>query len=135
MRLLKITKLRDLCAGAKDKLGLRVHGLIVGTPEVKKADPAVLRSLCSGILPNGRTEVLVSEFEGWASVKSRADMQFDWDDAIGNARRRAAGLKAEALRKGESVRRKRSQKGSARPQQGAKKGKPEKRKAIKLKTY
>ena len=107
----------------------------MGTPEVKKADPAVLRSLCSGILPNGRTEILVSEFEGWASVKSRADMQFDWDDAIGNARRRAAGLKAEALRKGESVRRKRAQKGSARPQQGAKKGKPEKRKAIKLKTY
>lgn len=108
----------------------------MGSPEVKKADPAVLRSLCSGILPNGRTEILVTEFEGWASVKSRADMQFDWDDAIGNARRRAAGLKAEALRKGESMRRKKDTKGQKRaPQQGAKKGRPEKRKAIKLKPY
>lgn len=75
-----------MVAGAKDKLGLRVHRLIVGTPEVKKADPAVLRSLCSGILPNGHIEGLVTEFEGWASVESRADMQFDWDDVIGNAR-------------------------------------------------
>ena len=30
-------------SGAKEKLGLRVHGLIVGTPEKQRADPAVLR--------------------------------------------------------------------------------------------
>jgi hypothetical protein len=45
-------------SGAKDKLGLRVHGLIVGSPEKKRADPAVLRALCTAYLPNGRTEVL-----------------------------------------------------------------------------
>ena len=112
-----------------------MHGLIVGSPEVKKADPAVLRSLCSGILPNGRTEFLVTRFESWASVKNRSDMQFDWDDAIGNARRRAAGLKAEALRKGESVRRRKASKAPAKPKVAKKDGKPEARKAIKLKTF
>lgn len=30
-------------SGAKEKLGLRVHGLIVGTPEKQRSDPAVLR--------------------------------------------------------------------------------------------
>ena len=44
-------------SGAKDKLGLRVHGLIVGSPEKKRSDPAVLRSICSSILPNGKNEV------------------------------------------------------------------------------
>ena len=44
-------------AGAKEKLGLRVHGLIVGSPEKKRADPAVLRSLCSHVLPSGKMEV------------------------------------------------------------------------------
>ena len=43
-------------AGAKDKLGLRVHGLIVGSPEKKRADPAVLRQLCAHTLPNGKNE-------------------------------------------------------------------------------
>ena len=47
-----------LChTGAKEKLGLRVHGLIVGSPEKKRADPAVLRSLCSHVLPSGKMEV------------------------------------------------------------------------------
>lgn len=55
-------------SGAKDKLGLRVHGLIVGSPEKKRADPAVLRALCTNVLPSGHHETLVSEFEGWASV-------------------------------------------------------------------
>jgi hypothetical protein len=31
-------------AGAKESLGLRVHGLVVGSPEKKRADPAVLRA-------------------------------------------------------------------------------------------
>ena len=48
----------DHPSGAKDKLSLRVHGLIVGSPEKKRADPAVLRSLCSQVLPNGKMEVL-----------------------------------------------------------------------------
>ena len=124
-------------AGAKDKLGLRVHGLIVGSPELKKADPAVLRSLCSAILPNGRTEVLVTNFEGWGSVKARDDMQFDWDDAMGNARRRAASLAQEALRKGESARRRKDAKAAGKPPppRAKKDGKPEARKAIKLKSY
>ena len=47
-------------SGAKDKLGLRVHGLIVGSPEKKRADPAVLRALCTAYLPNGRSEVTLS---------------------------------------------------------------------------
>ena len=58
-------------AGAKDKLGLRVHGLIVGSPEKKRSDPAVLRALCTNLLPNGCNELLVSSFEGWQSVKVR----------------------------------------------------------------
>lgn len=45
-------------SGAKDKMGLRVHGLIVGSPEKKRADPAVLRALCTAYLPSGKTEVL-----------------------------------------------------------------------------
>ena len=68
-------------SGAKDKLSLRVHGLIVGSPEKRRADPAVLRSLCSHTLPNGKNEVLVHEFESWASVQADRSMQFDWDDA------------------------------------------------------
>lgn len=34
-----------------------MHGLIVGSPEKKRADPAVLRSLCSHTLPSGKNEV------------------------------------------------------------------------------
>ena len=56
-------------AGAKEKLGLRCHGLVVGSPEKARADPAVLRSLCTNYLPNGKVETLVSRFENWASVK------------------------------------------------------------------
>ena len=56
-------------SGAKEKLGLRVHGLIIGSPEKKRADPAVLRSLCSNVLPNGKQQILVSEFSDWASVQ------------------------------------------------------------------
>ncbi len=56
-------------SGAKEALGLRVHGLVVGSPEKKRADPAVLRALCTNYLPNGKVEVLVNTFEGWASVK------------------------------------------------------------------
>jgi hypothetical protein len=59
-------------AGAKEKLGLRVHGLVVGSPEKQRADPAVLRALCTSTLPNGKVEVLVSEFAGWASVQVRS---------------------------------------------------------------
>ena len=112
-----------------------MHGLIVGSPEQKKADPAVLRSLCSSVLPNGRMETLISSFEGWASVKERSEMQFDWDDAIGNARRRAAGLRAEALRKGESMRRRKESKGTGAkppPKGGRKKETSGERKAIKV---
>lgn len=88
-------------AGAKDRLGLRVHGLIVGSPEKKKADPAVLRALCSHTLPSGKHEVLVSEFSDWASVSSDASLQFDWDDVAGNTARREAGLRLEKLRQAE----------------------------------
>ncbi len=56
-------------SGAKDKLSLRVHGLIIGSPEKKRADPAVLRGLCTSTLPNGKTELLVTEFSSWASVQ------------------------------------------------------------------
>ena len=92
-------------SGAKDKLGLRVHGLIVGSPEKKRADPAVLRALCSQTLPSGKNEMLVSEFDGWASVRDEKAMKFDWDDAIGNSQRRIAGLALEAQRQVETKRR------------------------------
>ncbi|KAL4423465.1 hypothetical protein ABPG77_005417 [Micractinium sp. CCAP 211/92] len=95
-------------AGAKDKLGLRVHGLIVGSPEKKRADPAVLRGLCSHTLPSGKNEVLIHEFESWAGVQQDRSMQFDWDDALGNAARREAGLRLEKMRQAE-IKRLRSQ--------------------------
>ncbi|KAF8064522.1 viaA [Scenedesmus sp. PABB004] len=93
-------------AGAKQKLGLRVHGLIVGSPEKKRADPAVLRGLCTNYLPNGKVEMCMSEFEGWASVQADAGLAFDWDDVAGNTARRLAGLKHEKERT-EEMKRKR----------------------------
>jgi len=93
-------------AGAKDKLGLRVHGLVVGTPGKQRADPAVLRSLCSSIAPNGRSETLVHTFESWASVEADDSLGgIDWDDAAGDASRRAAGLALEKMREDEMRRR------------------------------
>lgn len=91
-------------AGAKDKLGLRVHGLIVGSPDKKRADPAVLKALCASYLPNGKSQTLVTEFEGWASVDADPTMKFDWDDLAGDARRREAGLKLESQRLAEMKR-------------------------------
>ena len=93
-------------SGAKDKLSLRVHGLIVGSPEKKRADPAVLRALCSHTLPSGKNEQLVTEFDGWASIREEKAMKFDWDDAIGNSQRRIVGLALEAERQKE-IKRKR----------------------------
>ena len=98
-------------AGAKDKLGLRVHGLIVGDPENKRADPAVLRSLCSHRLSqSGKMEVLVHQFESWSSVQADTSLRFDWDDSSGNKARREAGLRLEKLRQEEMKRRRRSAK-------------------------
>lgn len=88
-------------SGAKDKLGLRVHGLIIGSPEKKKADPAVLRALCSHTLPSGKHECLVTEFSNWASVNADDSLKFDWDDVAGNSARREAGLRLEKLRQQE----------------------------------
>lgn len=102
-------------SGAKDKLSLRVHGLIVGSPEAKKADPAVLKSLCSHIVPgSGKLEVLVHEFDSWASVQADKAMRFDWDDAAGNAARREAGLRLEKLRQAEMKRRRLGKKGAGK---------------------
>lgn len=93
-------------SGAKEKLGLRVHGLILGSPEQQRADPAVLRSLCTQIIPNsGKTETLIHEFESWESVNKDESLLFDWDDAAGNAARREAGLRLEKLRNAEIKRR------------------------------
>jgi uncharacterized protein with von Willebrand factor type A (vWA) domain len=93
-------------SGAKEKLGLRVHGLVLGSPEEKRADPAVLRSLCTQVVPNtGKVETLMHEFDSWASVKADTGLAFDWDDAAGNASRREAGLKLEKLRNAEMKRR------------------------------
>jgi hypothetical protein len=87
-------------SGAKDKLALRVHGLVLGSPaaERARADPAVLRALCSHTLPSGKNEVLVHEFDSWATVAADRGMQFDWDDAAGNAARRERGLRLEKMR-------------------------------------
>ena len=46
-------------------------------------------------------QVLMSEFEGWASVQGDREIAFDWDDAAGNTARREAGLKLEKLRNAE----------------------------------
>jgi uncharacterized protein with von Willebrand factor type A (vWA) domain len=93
-------------SGAKDKLALRVHGLILGSPEKKRADPAVLRGLCSHILPkSGKLETLIHEFDSWPSVMQDRGMKFDWDDAVGDAARREAGLRLEKLRNAEMKRR------------------------------
>jgi uncharacterized protein with von Willebrand factor type A (vWA) domain len=93
-------------SGAKDKLSLRVHGLILGSPEKKRADPAVLRGLCSHVLPkSGKLETLVHEFDSWPSVMQDRGMKFDWDDAAGDAARREAGLRLEKLRSAEMKRR------------------------------
>lgn len=86
-------------SGAKEKMGLRVHGLIIGSPEKKRADPAVLRALCTNYLPNGKVEQCMSEFEGWASVQADSRLAFDWDDAAGNSKRRLAGLAHEKQRR------------------------------------
>lgn len=105
-------------SGAKDKLGLRVHGLILGSPEQKRADPAVLRSLCTNIIPNsGKTELLIHEFESWKSVTSDSSLAFDWDDIAGNTARREAGLQLEKLRQAEIKRRRnsKSKNGATRP--------------------
>ncbi|GFR40849.1 hypothetical protein Agub_g1499 [Astrephomene gubernaculifera] len=93
-------------AGAKESLGLRVHGLVVGSPEKKRADPAVLRALCTNYLPNGKVEVLVSTFESWASVQADTALQLDWDDVAGNTRRRLANLAKEKERQQEARRKK-----------------------------
>ncbi|GLI69534.1 hypothetical protein VaNZ11_014179 [Volvox africanus] len=93
-------------AGAKEGLGLRVHGLIVGSPEKKRADPAVLRALCTNYLPNGKVEVLVNTFENWSSVQAESAFQLDWDDVEGNSRRRLANLAHEKRRQEEARRKK-----------------------------
>ena len=43
-------------------------------------------------------QALVHEFESWASVQADRALQFDWDDALGNAARREAGLRLERMR-------------------------------------
>jgi len=106
-------------SGAKDKLSLRMHGLIIGSPEKKRADPAVLRGLCTSTLPNGKTELLVTEFSSWASVQADDQLgAIDYDDLEGNARRRLAGLKREADRQAEIRRRRSGMRGSSKPKAG-----------------
>lgn len=48
--------------------------------------------------PPTQLQVLVHEFESWASVQKESSLQFDWDDALGNAQRREAGLRLEKMR-------------------------------------
>jgi uncharacterized protein with von Willebrand factor type A (vWA) domain len=107
-------------SGAKDKLALRVHGLIVGSPEAKRADPAVLRSLCSHVLPSGKKETLVHEFDSWASVMADRTMKFDWDDSAGNTARKEAGLRLEKLRQAEMKRRRVASRGTGASTKGSK---------------
>lgn len=64
-------------------------------------------------------QVLVSEFEGWSSVKGDAEIAFDWDDAVGNAARRAAGIKLEAMRNAEMRRRRLEARGVTGAKSGA----------------
>lgn len=57
-------------------------------------------------------QALVTEFEGWASVEGNKDMAFDWDDALGDAKRRERGLRLEKLRVAEQRRRSKSTRGT-----------------------
>ena len=57
------------------------------------------------IRPPTRRQTLIHDFQSWASVRGNANLQFDWDDAAGDAARRAAGLKLEKLRAAEIKRR------------------------------
>ena len=66
-----------------------------------------------------RVQVLVSEFEGWSSVRGNPEIAFDWDDAVGNAARRAAGIKLEAMRNAEIRRRRLESRGGAGAKTGA----------------
>ena len=50
-------------------------------------------------------QLLVNEFEGWASVRGDAALTFDWDDAAGDAARRERGLRLEKMRNAEMKRR------------------------------
>lgn len=43
-------------------------------------------------------QVFIHEFESWASVQAEKALQFDWDDALGNAARRERGLRLEKMR-------------------------------------
>lgn len=43
-------------------------------------------------------QVLIHEFESWASVQAERTLQFDWDDAMGKKARREAALRLEKLR-------------------------------------
>lgn len=54
----------------------------------------------------------MTEFEGWASVEGNKDMAFDWDDALGDAKRRERGLRLEKLRVAEQRRRSKSNRGT-----------------------
>ena len=114
------TEIMRKLSGAKEKLGLRVHGLIVGTPEQQRSDPAVLRSLCTNYLQNGKTEVRIQEFEGWASVQEDEELKFDWDDIEGDSRRRIKNLRLEKLRQ-EETRRKKSERRTNKARKAAKK--------------
>ena len=56
-------------------MSLRVHGLIVGSPDKKRADPAVLKGLCSHVLPSGKQEVSSSAQRLNLRTASRASGQ------------------------------------------------------------
>ena len=58
-------------------------------------------------------QVLVTEFEGWASVEGDKELAFDWDDLAGDLKRRQAGLRLEALRLAEMKRRKAATRGGS----------------------
>ena len=55
---------------------------------------------------------MVTEFEGWASVQGNNEMVFDWDDALGDAKRRERGLRLEKMRLAEMKRRKLGSRGT-----------------------
>lgn len=57
-----------MCCFCLPACRLRVHGLIVGSPEQRRADPAVLRGLCSHTLPSGKNEVGLVGRLSWAAV-------------------------------------------------------------------
>lgn len=86
--------------GAKEAMGLRVHGLIIGSPETPK-DPLVMKSLCTNYTRGAKDELLLHTFDNWGLLPD----DFDFDDKVATALRVERSKRLEKARKEEEKRR------------------------------